>query len=62
MRHSKPVRLGNRPCRLVGSVFNCADAVRLETAPTGGENVHLFLVFIIISEQLSIIITWPVVP
>ena len=40
MRHSK----------LVGAVSNCAVstypgtyAVRLETAPTGGESVHLFL-------------------
>ena len=29
--------------RLVGTVSNCADAVRLETAPTGGEGVYLFL-------------------
>ena len=38
-------------CRLVGTVFNSADAVRLETAPTGsdksgskprGERVYLF--------------------
>ena len=35
--------------RLVGTVSNCADAVRLETAPTGGgESVHLFLEFTII--------------
>ena len=39
MRHAKPVRLGNRTyrsTRLVGTVSNCAYAVRLETAPTGG--------------------------
>ena len=43
MRHSKPGRLGKRNYRLVGTVFNCAYAVRLETAPTGGESVYLFL-------------------
>ena len=54
MRHSKPVRLGYRiyrspawpvlfpTSRLVGTISNSADAVRLETAPTGGESVHLF--------------------
>ena len=39
MRHPKPVRLGKRKLsfsRLVGAVSNCADAVRLKTAPTGG--------------------------
>ena len=36
MRHSKPVRLGYRTYRLVRTVSNCAYAVRLETAPTGG--------------------------
>ena len=45
MKHSKP----HLPfSRLVGGVFNCADAVRLETAPTGGESVYLFLEFTII--------------
>ena len=35
--------------RLVGTVSNCAYAVRLETAPTGGgESVYLFLEFTII--------------
>ena len=33
--------------RLVGTVSNSADAVRLETAPTGGESVYLFLEFTI---------------
>ena len=40
MRHAKPVRLGNRTYRsprLVGTVSNSADAVRLETAPTGAK-------------------------
>ena len=31
--------------RLVGTVSNSADVVRLETAPTGGESIHLFLEF-----------------
>ena len=35
--------------RLVGTVSNCADAVRLETAPTGGESVYLFFDFTIIN-------------
>ena len=34
--------------RLVGTVSNSADAVRLETAPTGGESVYLFLEFTIV--------------
>ena len=34
--------------RLVGTVSNSADVVRLETAPTGGESVYLFLEFTII--------------
>ena len=34
--------------RLVGTVSNCAYAVRLETAPTGGESVYLFLEFTIV--------------
>ena len=29
--------------RLVGAVSNCAYAVRLQTAPTGGESIYLFL-------------------
>ena len=29
--------------RLVGTVSNSADAVWLETTPTGGESVYLFL-------------------
>ena len=33
--------------RLVGTVSNCAYAVRLETEPTGGESVYLFLKFTI---------------
>ena len=63
MRHSKPVRRLIREngktgkpeneTRLVGTISNSADAVRLETAPTGpdksgskprGESVYLFLV------------------
>ena len=57
MRHSKPVRCLIREngktgkpeneTRLVGTVSNSADAVRLETAPTGGESVYLFLEFTI---------------
>ena len=48
-------------CRLVGTVSNSADAVRLETAPTGpdksgskprGESVYLFLDFTIIAPNL----------
>ena len=35
--------------RLVGTVFNSAYAVRLETAPTRGESVYLFLEFTIVS-------------
>ena len=42
MRHSKPVRLGNRTYR-VG-----LNAMQSETAPTGGESVYLFLEFTII--------------
>ena len=51
MRHSKPVRLGNRTYRVGLS------AVRLETAPTGpdksgskprGESAYLFLEFTIV--------------
>ena len=34
--------------RLVGTVSNCAHAVRVETAPTGGESVYLFLEFTIV--------------
>ena len=33
---------------LVGTVSNCAYAVRLETAPTGDESVYLFFDFTII--------------
>ncbi len=29
-------------CRLVGTVFNSADAVRLETTPTGGKSLFIF--------------------
>ena len=36
MRHAKPGELGNRTYRLVAAVSNCAYAVRLKTAPTGG--------------------------
>ena len=39
--------------RLVGAVSNCAYSVRLETAPTGGDSVYLFFVFIIIHEERS---------
>ena len=39
--------------RLVGTVSNSADAVRLETAPTGGESVYLFLEFTIITFHAS---------
>ena len=35
----------------VGTVSNCADAVRLETAPTGGESVYLFLDFTMENEK-----------
>ena len=55
---SAPVRLGNCIYRLVGAVSNCAYAVRsdksrpgLETAPTGGESVHLFLELTIAAER-----------
>ena len=42
------VRKPNLPVScLVGTVSNCADAVRLKTAPTGGERVYLFLEFTI---------------
>ena len=42
------VRIPHLPfSRLVGTVSNSADAVRLETAPTGGESDHLFLEFTI---------------
>ena len=38
------VRIAYLPfSRLVGTVSNSADAVRLETAPTEGESVYLFL-------------------
>ena len=37
--------------RWVGTVSNCADAVRLETEPTGGESVYLFLQFTITNEM-----------
>ncbi len=60
MGHSKPVRCLIREngktgkpeneTRLVGTVSNSADAVRLETAPTGGESVFLFLEFTITTE------------
>ena len=49
-------------CRLVGTVSNSADAVRLETAPTGsdksgsklrGESVYLFLGFTIVFRFLT---------
>ncbi len=47
MRHSKPVRLGDRiPINRV-TVSNSDDVVRLQTAPTGGEDVYLFLEFTI---------------
>ena len=46
------LRRFNRPphlcSKLVGAVSNCADAVRLETAPTGGESAYLFLEFTMI--------------
>ena len=63
MRHAKPVRCLIREngktgkpeneTRLVGTVSNSADAVRLETAPTGGESVYLFLEFTIGSSFTS---------
>ena len=38
------VRIPHLPfSRLVGTVSNCAYAVRFPTAPTGGESVYLFL-------------------
>jgi len=42
-RQTSAVRKTKLPFyRLVGAVSNCADAVRLETAPTGpGENIEL---------------------
>ena len=40
--------------RLVGTVSNSADAVRLETAPTGIESVYLFLEFTITPSKFSI--------
>ena len=45
MRYSNPVRLGKTKLpfyRLVGTVSNCADAGRLQTAPTG-ERKCLFI-------------------
>ena len=46
-RQTGTVRKTKLPCyRLVGAVSNCADAVRLKTAPTGGQkcsfifNIH----------------------
>ena len=45
MRHSKPGRLGKTKLpfyRLVGAVFNCAYAVRLETASTGAAKVFIY--------------------
>ena len=48
-RQTGAVRRPHLPfSRLVGTVSNSADAVRLETAPTGGESVYLFLEFTII--------------
>ena len=48
-RQTGAVRRPHLPfSRLVGTVSNCAYAVRLETAPTGGESVYLFLEFTII--------------
>ena len=57
MRHANPVRCLIREngktgkpengTRLVCTVGNSAYAVRLETAPTGGESVYLFLEFTI---------------
>ena len=45
MRHAKPgVRKTKLPFyHLVGAVSNCAYAVRLKTAPTGGESVYFLL-------------------
>ena len=52
MRHSKSRfiescaacfnAIGMKGRDLVDTVSNCADAVRLQTAPTGGESVYLF--------------------
>ena len=39
--------------RLVGTVSNSAYAVRLETAPTVGESVYLFLEFTIVVRRLG---------
>ena len=36
MRHAKSRLIGMKRRDLVGAVSNSADAVRLETAPTGG--------------------------
>ena len=47
MKHSKPVRLEYRIPIHRDTVSNCAEAVRLETAPTGGASVYLFLAFTI---------------
>ena len=41
-----------RYSKLVSAVSNCADAVRLETAPTGDESVHLFLESTIFESRL----------
>ena len=49
MKHSKPVRLGNRTYR-VG-----LNAMESETAPTRGESVYLFLEFIIITSVLLVL-------
>ena len=47
-RQTGVVRIPPLPfSRLVGTVSNCAYAVPLETAPTGGESVYLFLEFTI---------------
>ena len=63
MRHSKPVRLKTAPTGLgCGAVENRpyrgAVAVRLQTAPTGGESVHLFLESTINQSAFRISKTW----
>ena len=52
-RQTRTLRIPHLPfCCLVGTVSNCADAVRFVTAPTGGESVYLFLEFTIVGGNL----------
>ena len=48
-RQTNALRIPHLPFScLVGTVSNCADALRFETAPTGVESVYLFLEFTIV--------------